>query len=160
MTSHQPLEAQIALSRDYLRRHPAVRSSDVAELEDHLRAQIEGLAEAGLSEDEAFLVAVKRLGNLDAVSREFAREHSERLWKQLVVAPGDEAGEGETGPARAGTKVVVAVVIATLAAVALKVPELFGLHLLTGEGRGGGVLRPQRLPVRVPVPGRLPGLEA
>jgi len=134
MTSHQPLEAQIALWRDYLRRHPAVRSSDVAELEDHLRAQIEGLAEAGLSEDEAFLVAVKRLGNLDAVSREFAREHSERLWKQLVVAPGDEAGEGETGPARARTEVVVAVVMATLAAVALKVPELFGLHLLTGEG--------------------------
>ena len=36
---------------------------------------------------EAFLVAVKRMGSLDALSREFAREHSERLWKQLVVAP-------------------------------------------------------------------------
>ena len=131
MTSDQPLESQIDLWRDYLRRHPAVRGSDVAELEDHLRAQIEGLTEAGLAEDEAFLVAVKRLGNLDAVSREFAREHSERLWKQLVVAPG---GEDVAESSRARTEVVVAVVMATLAAVALKVPELFGLHLLAGEG--------------------------
>ncbi len=28
------------------------------------------------------------MGNLDALSREFAREHSDRLWKQLVVALG------------------------------------------------------------------------
>jgi len=134
MTSDQPLESQIALWRDYLRRHPAVRSSDVAELEDHLRSQVDGLTEAGLAEDEAFLVAVKRLGNLDAVSREFAREHSERLWKQLVVAPGGDGAEGAAGSPRARTEVVVAVVLATLAAVALKVPELFGLRLLAGEG--------------------------
>jgi len=131
-TDDRPLEPQIALWRDYLRRHPAVRSSDVEELEDHLRAQIDGLTEAGLAEDEAFLVAVKRLGNLDAVSREFAREHSERLWKQLVMAPGGEDGEDEAASSRARTEVVVAVVLATLAAVALKVPELFGLHLFTG----------------------------
>ena len=43
------------------------------------------LTQAGLTEDEAFLVAVKRMGSLDAISREFAREHSERLWKQLVT---------------------------------------------------------------------------
>jgi hypothetical protein len=34
-------------------------------------------------------VAVKRMGNLDALSREFAREHSDRLWKQLVLVPSD-----------------------------------------------------------------------
>lgn len=141
MTSDPPLETQVALWRDYLCRHPAVRPSDVDELEDHLRAQVAGLTEAGLAEDEAFLVAVKRLGNLDAVSREFAREHSERLWKQLVVAPareggqGGQGGEGEAASSRARTEVAVVVVLATLAAVALKVPELFGLHLFTG-GRG------------------------
>jgi len=132
VTSDPPLETQIALWRDYLRRHPAVRGSDVEELEDHLRAQVEGLTEAGLAEDEAFLVAVKRLGNLDAVSREFAREHSERLWKQLVVAPGGKAGEDEAGTSRARTEAAVVIVLATLAAVALKVPELFGFHLFTG----------------------------
>ena len=58
----------------------------MAELEDHLREQVAGLAGAGLDADEAFLVAVKRMGSLDALSREFALEHSERLWKQLVMS--------------------------------------------------------------------------
>ena len=39
------------------------------------------LLDAGLTADEAFLVAVKRMGDLDELSREFAREYSERLWK-------------------------------------------------------------------------------
>src|SRR5213592_2971463 len=87
------LEEQIDQWRSYLRRRQAIHSVDVAELEDHLREQITILEDAGLARDEAFLVAVKRMGNLDALSREFAREHSDRLWKQLVVAPAD-AGEG------------------------------------------------------------------
>ena len=57
------------------------------ELEGHLRDELAALTEAGLTGDEAFLVAVKRMGSLDALSREFARAHSERLWKQLVMAP-------------------------------------------------------------------------
>jgi len=82
-----PLEEQIAQWRLYLRRRRAIHGSDVEELEGHLRDQIAVLSEAGLAGDEAFLIAVKRMGNLDALSREFAREHSERLWKQLVIAP-------------------------------------------------------------------------
>src|SRR5262245_10373583 len=86
------LEEQINQWRSYLRRRQAIHSVDVAELEDHLREQVAGLVGAGLATDEAFLVAVKRMGDLDALSREFAREHSDRLWKQLVVVP-SESGE-------------------------------------------------------------------
>src|SRR5829696_2246664 len=85
------LEEQIDRWRSYLRRRQAIHSVDVAELEDHLREQVAVLIEAGLTTDEAFLVAVKRMGDLDALSREFALEHSERLWKQLVVP--SESGE-------------------------------------------------------------------
>src|SRR5262245_49492462 len=85
------LEEQIGRWRSYLHRRQAIQSADISELEDHLREQITTLSAAGLSADEAFLVAVKRMGELDALSREFAREHSERLWKQLV-ASGAEAG--------------------------------------------------------------------
>src|ERR687889_378897 len=81
------LEEQIDRWRSYLRRRQAIHSADVAELEDHLREQVAVLLDAGLATDEAFLVAVKRMGNLDALSREFALEHSDRLWKQLVVVP-------------------------------------------------------------------------
>lgn len=81
------LESQIGQWRGYVVRHRAISAADADEMEDHLRDQIAELAAAGLDSDEAFLVAVKRLGSVDAISREFAREHSERLWKQLVLPP-------------------------------------------------------------------------
>src|SRR5512132_492442 len=92
------LEEQIDQWRSYLRRRQVIHSVDVAELEDHLREQVGGLMDAGLAADEAFLVAVKRMGELDALSREFAREHSDRLWKQLVDASDSDqtAAEGRT----------------------------------------------------------------
>src|ERR671933_1069608 len=119
------LEEQIDRWRSYLRRRQAIYSVDVAELEDHLREQIAVLVEAGLATDEAFLVAVKRMGNLDALSREFAREHSERLWKQLVVVPSD-SGEPRV---RARTDAIVAFCLAVAVAVVIKVPALFGIQL-------------------------------
>ena len=75
-----PMEDQIAQWRQFLRRRRAIESGDIEELEDHLRSQVTLLSDAGLAGDEAFLVAVKRMGSLDELSREFAREHSERLW--------------------------------------------------------------------------------
>ncbi|MHB8868052.1 MAG: permease prefix domain 1-containing protein [Thermoleophilia bacterium] len=118
------LERQIDQWRSYLRRRQAIHSVDVVELEDHLREQVDLLVDSGLSTDEAFLVAVKRMGDLDALSREFAREHSDRLWKQLVVAGG--TGEPEGSPR---TDTAVAVSLAVAAALAVKAPELFGLDL-------------------------------
>jgi hypothetical protein len=119
------LEEQIDQWRSYLRRRQAIQSVDVAELEDHLREQVTALVAAGLTTDEAFLVAVKRMGDLDALSREFAREHSDRLWKQLVVVP------AETGESRAHSRsdAIVAFALAVAAAVLIKVPALFGLDL-------------------------------
>jgi hypothetical protein len=119
------LEEQIDQWRSYLRRRQAIHSVDVAELEDHLREQVAVLADAGLATDEAFLVAVKRMGDLDALSREFAREHSDRLWKQLVVAPSD-TGDPQ---AAARTDAIVAFGLAVAAAVAVKVPALLGMQL-------------------------------
>ena len=119
------LEEQIDQWRSFLRHRQAIHAVDVAELEDHLREQVAGLVEAGLAEDEAFLVAVKRMGALDALSREFAREHSDRLWKQLVVVP---PGDGTTGR-ETMRDAVVALCLAVAAALAIKVPALFGLDL-------------------------------
>ena len=124
-SGHAPLEEQISLWRAYLQRRRAMNGSDVEELEAHLRDQVGVLTESGLAEDEAFLIAVKRLGSLDAVSREFAREHSERLWKQLVMAPDGETANGTTTRMEA----VIVLALATAAAVAVKVPAIFGLEL-------------------------------
>ncbi len=117
----QPLEEQIAQWRAYVHRRQALHGPDVEELEGHLRDQLVALTEAGLAGDEAFLVAVKRMGSLDALSREFARAHSERLWKQLVIAPD---GDEPANTSYAETPVVL--ILAIAAGVAIKVPTLFG----------------------------------
>lgn len=117
------VEQQIDQWRGYLRRRQAIHMVDIAELEDHLREQMAALANAGLAEDEAFLVAVKRMGDLDALSREFAREHAERLWKQIVVVS-DDTGES---PARVRMDAIVAFGLAVAAAVAIKAPVFFGM---------------------------------
>ncbi|MEX2262383.1 MAG: permease prefix domain 1-containing protein, partial [Bryobacteraceae bacterium] len=125
----RPLEEHIAQWRAYVRRRQVLHGPDVEELEGHLRDQLVALTEAGLAGDEAFLVAVKRMGSLDALSREFARVHSERLWKQLVIAP-DTADES-ANTAHAETLVVL--ILAVAAAFAIKVPALFGLRLGGGD---------------------------
>lgn len=122
------LDEQIAHWRLYLRRRRAINGPDVAELEDHLRDQVAALRDAGLDTDEAFLVAVKRMGSLDALSREFAREHSERLWKQLVASP-----DSASGPDNAARPEMVVLALAALAGVAVKVPLLFGYPMNTDE---------------------------
>jgi hypothetical protein len=123
--SESLLEEQIAQWRSYLLRRQAIHSVDVAELEDHLREQVAGLVDVGLAPDEAFLVAVKRMGDLDALSREFALEHSERLWKQLVVVP--SASDDSHAPARKDA--IVAFALAVAAGALVKLPGLFGIGL-------------------------------
>lgn len=120
----RPLEEQISQWRAYVSRRQAIHGPDVEELEGHLRDQLTALTEAGLAGDEAFLVAVKRMGNLDALSREFARAHSERLWKQLVIAP-----EADESAKTSHTETLVVLGLAIAAALAIKVPALFGVRL-------------------------------
>src|SRR5688572_16740679 len=125
MTNDELLEERIREWRESFRRRQAVRDADVEELEDHLRSQVEALSQAGLDADEAFLVAVKRLGNLDSVSHEFANEYTERLWKQLVIGQGSSVS---SAPAR--REATLAVGLAVAAAVAVKLPELFGKRIV------------------------------
>ena len=113
----ESLETQIAEWRAYVEGAPGVNGHDVDELEDHLRHQIAELNAAGLTPDEGFLIAVKRLGDVDALSREFAREHSGRLWKQLLLSGDDE-------PARTSSGWVETLAFAVAAAIAVQVARL------------------------------------
>jgi hypothetical protein len=121
----EELEAQFEQWRHYVLRRRELQPSDADELEDHLRGSVDELVAAGLSSDEAFLVAVKRMGRLDELSREFAREHSERLWKQLVLT-GDTASPAADTPSRRDLWAMI--LCAAGAAVSLKAPGLFGLN--------------------------------
>ena len=112
----ESVESQIAEWRAYVASAASVNGHDVDELEDHLRHQIAELNAAGLTDDEAFLIAVKRMGDLDALSREFAREHSGRLWKQLL--------RGDDEPTLAASGWLETLVFAVAAAVAIQVARL------------------------------------
>jgi len=119
------VESQIAAWRAHVADAPGVNGHDIDELEDHLRHQIAELNAAGLTADEGFLIAVKRLGDIDGLSREFAREHSGRLWKQLLVGGDDE-------PARSSSGWFETLAFAVAAAVVIQVVRL---------GRLSGLLR-------------------
>jgi hypothetical protein len=116
-------EAQISEWRSYLLRRRTIHDVDVDELEDHLRSEISDLGAAGLSGDESFLVAIKRIGGVNELSREFALERSSRLWKQLVLA-GDNVRERSLWE-YAGFVVMACFAIG--AALAFKLPALFGI---------------------------------
>jgi hypothetical protein len=90
--SENELDTRIGEWRTAVLRGRAVSAADADELEEHLREQIADLETAGLSASEAFLIAVGRLGEVDTVTAEFAREHSDRLWKQLAIARPEEGG--------------------------------------------------------------------
>jgi len=86
-------EAGIREWRRHLEQAGTIRPGEAEELEAHLRDELDGLTAAGLDADEAFLIAVRRLGAIHAISAEFARSNSARLWKQLVLpAPTAERG--------------------------------------------------------------------
>ncbi|HML98994.1 MAG TPA: permease prefix domain 1-containing protein [Tepidiformaceae bacterium] len=117
------IERQIHEWRAYLERRSTIDHVDVDELEDHLRSQMAELDAAGLSRDESFLVAIKRLGGINELSREFARERSSRLWKQLVLS-----GDGASGSsAMEYATVGIVAGFAVAAAAAFKLPALFGV---------------------------------
>ena len=118
------LESQITQWREAVARNRAIESSDVEELEGHLREQVADLELTGLTEEEAFLIAVKRLGAVDLVTAEFAREHGDRLWKQLVLV-GDTSGRHRP--------LVSMLVFAALAAGGIQIARLASGGLASGE---------------------------
>jgi len=119
------LEGQFAQWRQFVQRRRELQASDADELEDHLRGSVDELLAVGLHPDEAFLVAVKRMGSLDVLSREFAQEHSERLWKQLVLTGQSDDPAADT---RSRRDLLAMVSCAAGAVVSILLPRLFGLR--------------------------------
>jgi hypothetical protein len=130
----ESVEGQIAEWRAYVENTPGVNGRDVDELEDHLRHQIAELNAAGLTADEGFLVAVKRMGDLDGLSREFAREHSGRLWKQLVLSGDDEAERASSGWLEPLLFALAAAVVVQIARLAAGAPDDEPTWLLRNAG--------------------------
>ncbi|QPL05186.1 MULTISPECIES: permease prefix domain 1-containing protein [Actinomyces] len=116
---------QLAAWRTLMLARPAMNADDVAELESHLLDQAADLRAVGLTEDEAFLIAMRRLGGQDAVAREYAQIHTERLWHRLAVARSTADGEAQDGWAARGPW--LAILLGLAAGLAVRLPA--ELHL-------------------------------
>ncbi len=118
------LERNIGSWCDHLRLSGKLDEVDVIELENHLREQIDELIENGLSEDEAFLISVKRLGNVNMISEEYSKVNTNALWKQLLVDP------VVTGAKKQNRRDIFLVVLFSLVAgTVAKIPTLFGIEM-------------------------------
>lgn len=74
------LNKAIAEWSQNLARGGTCRRSDITELEGHLREEVEHLKGSGLTEEEAFLVAARRLGDTKTLTEEFAKINAGTVW--------------------------------------------------------------------------------
>ena len=78
------LNEQINRWRGNLAQSETLGSSDIDELESHLREEIENLTALKLSDEEAFLVATYRLGDTARLSDEYAKINLGKRFRQNV----------------------------------------------------------------------------
>jgi hypothetical protein len=118
------LEMNIKSWCDYLRARGTLEEADVLELESHLRDEIDDLTKSGLSEEEAFIISVKRLGNVNLISEEYSKVNTESLWKYLLTDPIDPAVK-----ARNQLHILLVILFSLLAGTVAKIPNVFGIEL-------------------------------
>src|SRR5438552_1025753 len=86
--SHQIMESKtqfdlnrnLELWRQSLAESPSFQPDNLDELEVHIRDSVSTLEVKGLSTEEAFLIATRRLGQPTALDSEFGKVNSEAVW--------------------------------------------------------------------------------
>lgn len=79
------LNAAVARWRKNLQSSPALRPQDVEELETHLRESTQALRARGLTLEEAFLTASRRLGPRRELEPEYGKVNGHHVWIHRVV---------------------------------------------------------------------------
>lgn len=118
------LEINIKSWTNYLHSSGKLGEDDILELENHLRDQIDELIESGLTEDEAFLISVKRLGNVNLISKEYSKLNTETLWKNILVDSTDP-----TIKKQSKRDILLVIIFSLLAGTFVKIPTLFGIAI-------------------------------
>ena len=78
------LNQAIAAWSEQMRSTETCRAGDVSELESHLRDTVADLSASGLSEEEAFWVAARRLGDVGELAQEFGKINPALLWRHRL----------------------------------------------------------------------------
>jgi len=84
-TTSFDLNLEIVRWRQTLSQSPAIHADSLDELEAHLRDTVEGLESKGLSPEEAFVLATRRLGPPGPIEAEFAKVNPTGVWLHRVL---------------------------------------------------------------------------
>jgi hypothetical protein len=79
------LNQAIAQWKSGVGQSPAYRAEDLEELESHLHDAVERLRDAGLSEEEAFIVATRRIGPSPALETEYSKVNEGNVWRDRLL---------------------------------------------------------------------------
>ena len=79
------LKEHLQAWRETFSKTSGLRDENLEELELHLCDSFEALKKRGLAEDEAFLIAIRRLGHPAELDREFAKCEGVPEWQARVV---------------------------------------------------------------------------
>ena len=74
------LNQSIRQWRDSLAQSAALRGEELDELEHHLRDSMSELRARQLTEEESFLIAARRFGSGEVLTREFSKVNPNRVW--------------------------------------------------------------------------------
>jgi hypothetical protein len=79
------LNEQLASWRQRLLQQEPLSSQDADELESHLTETIADLQRRGLSEEEGFWLACRRLGDEETLGKEYAKVHRNTVWLRRIT---------------------------------------------------------------------------
>lgn len=79
------LSAAVQGWRHALAQSPSFQSENLDELEAHLHDAVAGLKARGLSEEESFLIATRRLGQPEVLACEFGKVNIAALWRDRAL---------------------------------------------------------------------------
>lgn len=87
MKSEPPFDLNRSIQhwRDALAQSPAIHQENLGELETHLRDSVDALASRGLTTEEAFLIASRRVGRTDDLGREFEKVNTGKVWQSRLL---------------------------------------------------------------------------
>jgi hypothetical protein len=79
------LNTAIQRWREHLSESPHFRPENLDELETHLRDSVAAFQGKALSDEEAFLVATRRIGGVPALEPEFAKVNGKEVWMNRLL---------------------------------------------------------------------------
>lgn len=115
------LESQIQTWRKQLYAAGSIELQDIDELEAHLRDSVDELISKDLGEEEAYILAIHRLGDISVIHDEFAKISTEDIWKQLFIPV-----HTTSAMRNIRKELGIVIILALLAGVLSRIPLLLG----------------------------------